>query len=98
MGRVAKARRSAQKMRAKRTAKAARRTAYAAMRGSSKKSKKLLARGKTGPTAGKHRHLVEHCGNVGCVRCYPEFALVVVGNRRILRVVAERMYGYGELN
>lgn len=59
------------KMAAKRSAKEARRTLYASMRGTSKKNKKQQPKGIRLFSAGKHKHLMEHCGNTGCLRCYP---------------------------
>lgn len=75
MGRAGKAKRHDVKMRMRRAAKAAKRTAYAALAGTSKKSKKLKAlrsQGRKKFSAGKHRHLVSYCGNVGCKRCNPK--------------------------
>jgi hypothetical protein len=71
MGHAGKTRRHGQKMRAKRAAKAQRRAEYASRRGTSKKAKKQGTVVRF--SSGKHQHLIEHCGNVGCSRCYPEF-------------------------
>ena len=73
MSKAAKKRSHDKKMRAKRAMKTARRTAYAALRGISKKSKKLRGRNKVGKFTNKHRHLITFCGNPGCKRCFPQF-------------------------
>ena len=72
MGRAGKAKRHDAKMRARRASKAAKKTAYAALAGTSRKKKKLLIQGKKRKSSGKHRHLVSYCGNVGCKRCNPK--------------------------
>ncbi len=74
MSKAGKKRTHDKKMKAKRAAKAARRAAYAALAGTSRKSKKLRARGRQGFNSGKHQHLIDHCGNAGCSKCYPKFA------------------------
>ena len=61
------------RMKARRGAKAAKQAAYSALAGTSKKGKKVSARLR-GASQFKHAHRVEHCGNAGCERCYPEFA------------------------
>lgn len=81
MGNAARRRRHDQKMRMKRAAKAAKRTAYAALRGTSRKAKKLRGRSRTS-AGGKHLHRIENCGNIGCKRCFPQFSLEALGLRR----------------
>ena len=62
------------KMRAKRAFKAQRKATYAALKGTSKKSKKVRTRSRTGRFTNKHQHRITHCGNPGCARCFPQFA------------------------
>ena len=73
MGRLGRAKRHDKKMRARRAAKNAKKALYASLKGTSKKGKKVRARTRTGASPGKHRHLVENCGNIGCSKCFPEF-------------------------
>lgn len=72
MGKASKSRRHSAKMRAKQTAKKAKRAAYAARAGTSSKLKKIRQRNKARRSSEKHRHLVEDCGNISCRRCRPE--------------------------
>lgn len=58
-----------EKMKRKRAIKAQRRSAYAAMAGTSKKKKRQNI--KSGATVGKKAHLMANCGNTGCKKCYP---------------------------
>lgn len=74
MGSAGKTRRHAIKMRLRRAAKAAKQVAYLALRGTSKKNKKIRAKGRGGIDH-KHLHLIENCGNVGCSSCFPQFSL-----------------------
>ena len=60
------------RMARKREAKQARRNAYAALSGTSRKTKRSA--GRKQPTGQKHAHVMANCGNVGCTRCYPQFA------------------------
>ena len=80
MGRAGKTRRHDHKMKAKRAAKVAKRAAYAALRGTSKKSKKIKARASNAFSNAKHRHLIDNCGNIGCARCFPQFARRIGSN------------------
>ena len=83
MGRAAKLRRHDQKMRLKRAAKAQKKASYLAMRGTSKKSKKIRKFSKnTG--ANKHLHLVDNCGNIGCSRCYPQYQRTIWNGHLII--------------
>jgi hypothetical protein len=72
-----RAKKHAEKMRKKRAEKAARKSQYAALAGTSKKKKK---QGKKVLTAGiyKHAHRMACCGNPGCKRCH---GLLVGPNR-----------------
>lgn len=79
MGRIAKAKRHDSKMRARRQAKAAQKATYLAMRGTSKKSKKLRSHSSEA-SPHKHQHLVDDCGNVGCASCFPRFARIPHGS------------------
>lgn len=72
MGKAGKSRRHDERMKARRAAKHARQAEYAALAGTSKKRKK--GRNISRFSSGKHRHLIPNCGNIGCARCYPQFA------------------------
>lgn len=65
-----KARKHAEKMKQKRAEKAARKSKYMAMTGTSKKKKR---QGKVSMVSGtyKHAHVMANCGNLGCRKCYP---------------------------
>lgn len=65
-----KQRKHKEKMARKRATKAAKRTKYAALAGTSKKAKRQVKR-KSGPSNGKHAHLMLNCGNIGCKKCFP---------------------------
>jgi len=82
MGRIAKAKRADQRRRFKRAAKAQKKAVYASLRGTSKKSKKVLSRAK-GKNPNKHQHLVENCGNIGCASCYPQYQRTIWNGRVI---------------
>ena len=69
MGKASRKVKHGAKMARKRAVKAARRSEYAAMAGTSKKAKRQGKRG--GPTGHKHAHVMSDCGNPGCQRCYP---------------------------
>ncbi len=58
-----------QKMARKRAVKAARKSAYEALAGSSKKKKRQGKSGGLSPMRGCH--VMTDCGNAGCKRCYP---------------------------
>lgn len=68
MGKKSRKLRHSQKMARKRTAKATRRAAYAALAGTSRKAKRRY--GSTMPSGRKHAHAMVDCGNIGCRRCY----------------------------
>ena len=70
MGRASRKRRHNAKMNQKRQIKAARRAAYAAMAGTSKKAKRQ-GKKNVRDRRFKHAHAMLDCGNVGCKRCYP---------------------------
>jgi len=80
MGKMSRAKKHANKMRMRRSAKAAKRVAYAAMRGTSKKNKKIRARGRNA-SIHKHLHLIANCGNIGCGHCFPEFVRTISNGR-----------------
>lgn len=70
MGKTGRAKKHTKKMQEKRKAKLLKRSLYASMRGTSKKHKKIRKRmllGRFNPN--KHKHLMEKCGNPGCLRC-----------------------------
>lgn len=60
--------RHAKKMEQRRKLKRMRREAYAALAGTSQRSKRQ--RKSTEPSGRKHEHLMANCGNVGCSRCF----------------------------
>lgn len=69
MGKTSRNAKHSEKMKRKHAAKANRRAAYAALAGTSKKSKRKNAiKARTGY---KHAHIMADCGNPGCKRCYP---------------------------
>ena len=58
------------KMAKKRQAKAARKSKYASLAGTSKKGKVQRRQSKKkGASSHKHAHLMANCGNAGCTRC-----------------------------
>lgn len=74
MGKAGRTRKHTEKMKAKRSAKAARRALYQSMAGTSKKAKKQNKKPEFNQfSATKHKHLVSNCGNTGCSRCFPQF-------------------------
>ena len=58
------------KMQRKRAVKATRRTAYAAMAGTSKRAKRQRKKGQIAGNL-KHAHAMNECGNPGCQSCHP---------------------------
>lgn len=82
MSKASKKRSHDKKMRAKRAMKAARRTAYAALKGTSKKTKKIKNKRKLFNPSTAHQHLIARCGNPGCKKCFPQFS-----KKKIERVV-----------
>ncbi len=70
MGKTSRASKHSAKMQRKRAVKAARRTLYASLAGTSKKSKNQKRRVRISSGA-KHSHKMADCGNAGCVRCNP---------------------------
>jgi hypothetical protein len=78
------------KMADKRAAKAARRALYASLRGTSKKNKKRNMKRKgearfNSWSPRKHKHLVENCGNPGCLRCFPRLNLRFYAHKIVVR-------------
>lgn len=71
MSKSARKRKHDTKMARKRVAKAARKAAYKALAGTSKRRKRQTQ--KTGPTSIKGMHAMANCGNIGCARCFPQF-------------------------
>lgn len=67
------------KMARKRAVKAARKTLYASLAGTSKKSKNQKKKIKISSNA-KHAHLMSDCGNAGCKRCNPSKVVKQNGN------------------
>lgn len=76
MGKASRKNRHSDKMKRKRELKAQRRSLYASLAGTSKKSKNK--NGKKMPTRFKGSHMMADCGNVGCKRCYPKLNGVLV--------------------
>ncbi|RJQ30264.1 hypothetical protein C4565_00335 [Candidatus Parcubacteria bacterium] len=58
------------KMKRKRAEKAAKKSKYAALAGTSKKNKRRKIHGER--SIYKHFHNMANCGNIGCGRCYPQ--------------------------
>lgn len=85
MGKKSRTRRSEARKRAKRAMKAQRRAYYESLKGTSRKSKKVRVRTRAGISTHKHLHLVTHCGNVGCGRCFPQFQRQILNGRVLLR-------------
>ena len=68
---MSKAKLHSEKMKRKRAEKAGRRAKYAALAGTSKKSKRQQKKNKVAGTY-KGAHIMTDCGNVGCKKCYPK--------------------------
>lgn len=69
MGKAGKKAKHGAKMARKRSVKAARKTQYALLSGSSKRRKRQGL--KTGAKGLKHAHAMVDCGNPGCQKCNP---------------------------
>ena len=65
---MSKSTRHEEKMKKKRAIKTARRDAYKALAGTSKKSKRQNTQS-TPPSGKKHAHAMLNCGNPGCQKC-----------------------------
>ena len=76
MGKAGRQRKHGSKMAAKRAMKAAKRTKYASLAGTSNKTKRQKNKN-SGPTWAKHAHLTSNCGNPGCQRCFPRTGPIV---------------------
>jgi hypothetical protein len=72
MSKTSRKKRSAERMKRKRAVKEARRSMYASLAGTSKKRKRQVSKAQTA-SAEKGSHRMSNCGNVGCVRCFPQF-------------------------
>jgi hypothetical protein len=70
MSKSGKARKHEDKMKRRRAEKAAKRAKYAALAGTSSKTKRIIQRSKS-TVAGiyKHAHVMANCGNPGCRKC-----------------------------
>jgi nicotinic acid phosphoribosyltransferase len=67
-----RARKHVEKMKKRRAEKAAKRAKYAALKGTSKKTKvstRMAAKSRVSGTH-KHAHIMANCGNPGCSRCH----------------------------
>lgn len=74
MSKIGKKRKHAEKMKKRRADKAAKRTKYAALAGTSKKTKRQKVKVKRASND-KHAHKMSNCGNPGCGKCYPQFKI-----------------------
>lgn len=72
MGKAGRRRKHDERMKKRRAAKAARRALYASLAGTSRRRKRrqVASRSLTAGTF-KGAHVMQDCGNVGCLRCYP---------------------------
>lgn len=70
MSKMSNKRKHDTKMSKKRSAKAAKKSKYAALIGTSKKAKR---QGNKSQISGiyKHAHVMTNCGNAGCLKCHP---------------------------
>lgn len=70
MGKASRSKKHSDKMARKRAVKAARKSLYASLAGTSKKRKNQKKKIRISSGA-KHSHIMADCGNVGCQRCNP---------------------------
>ncbi len=89
MGKASRSSKHATKMKLKRAKKAARKTQYESLAGTSKKNKNQKRKQKLAGSA-KHQHKMAMCGNTGCKKCFltlnlsPHPTLVSVFEPRIV--------------
>jgi len=79
MGSSGKKLKHAQKMARKRAIKAARKSKYAALAGTSKKKKRQVKSGAV--SVYRKAHSMTDCGNPGCKKCYPILNAAKFGKR-----------------
>jgi hypothetical protein len=74
MSKIGKKKKHADKMKQRRAEKAAKRSKYAALAGTSKKNKRRDAIKSKAAVVYKHAHIMADCGNTGCKKCHPKTA------------------------
>ena len=89
MGKKGKKVRSDIKKMQKKAQKARNRAYYDGLRDSGNNSKRQRLSKKKGRSVEKGKHLVHNCGNVGCLKCYPDErkTQTVLGNAESLKLI-----------
>lgn len=88
MGKSSKTRRADKRKLLKKATKAAKKALYASYAGTSKKAKKQKV--KRGTSAVRGAHVMNNCGNLGCAKCFPQFAIRPKGSQTHLQEPALR--------
>lgn len=82
MSKVGNKRKHAEKMKTRRSDKAAKAAKYSALAGTSKKSKRSKSKQRISSNT-KHAHVMSNCGNPGCGRCYPQFKIMIRKKKKV---------------